>query len=193
MPTTSQDPERLSADQRRRAVALVVTLTANTRLVPQRYERYLLDCFEQGEMTLGEVSALLDASVYQLVYHSHATRRPTEVDLQGLLAWSRHYNAEHGITGLLLYSDGRYVQLLEGPEAAVSDLYAHIQRDARHDQVVMVSAGPGPRRFAEWDMDFGLVAPAELDETLHALGTPALDSRPVLEDPRLRALLEAFT
>lgn len=193
MPTTPQDPERLSADQRRRAVALVATLTANTRLVPQRYERYLLDCFEQGEMTLDEVSALLDASVYQLIYHSHAPRRPTEVDLQRLLAWSRRYNAEHGITGLLLYSDGRYVQLLEGPEAAVSDLYAHIQRDARHEQVITVSAGPGPRRFAEWGMDFGLVAPAELDETLHALGAPALAFRPVLEDPRLRALLEAFT
>jgi len=44
-----------------------------------------------------------------------------------LLESSRRYNADHHITGLLLYSAGRYVQVLGGPEAAVRMLYDRIQ------------------------------------------------------------------
>ena len=101
----------LSADQRRQAVALVVRLTANTPLMPQRYEQ-LLRRFEQGELTVDEVEALMEATTYQLLYHSQCTVLPTEAESQALLDWSRAYNLSHQLTGLLLYSEGRYVQLL---------------------------------------------------------------------------------
>jgi hypothetical protein len=177
--------------QRRRAVTLVVALTANTLLQPQRYERRLLTRFEQGEVTLDEMDALLAASVHQVFYHSRATGRPTQAELDSLLAASQRHNAAQDITGLLLYSQGRYVQVLEGPQAAVEGLYAAIQRDARHAQVETVSRGPGPRRFAEWSMDFGYVTPQQLEQALIAVQVPG--AAPVITDPRLQALVQTFT
>jgi Sensors of blue-light using FAD len=181
----------LTPAQRRRAVALVVSLTANTPLAPQRYERQLLARFEQGEITLDQMDALLVSSVHQVLYHSRTVGRPTPAELAALLAWAQPYNAAHGITGLLLYSDGRYVQLLEGPEAAVEDLYARIRRDPRHAEVETVSRGPGLRRFAAWTMDSGYVTPRELEEAVLAVqGGPV--AAPLVTGPRLQALLQAF-
>jgi Sensors of blue-light using FAD len=178
--------------QRRKAVALVVALTANTHLEPQRYERQLLDQFEQGTLTLDEMTELLDARVYQVLYHSYATASYTEAELQKLLEWSHTSNAEQGITGLLLYSAGRFVQVLEGDEAFVSDLYARIQRDSRHIRVETVHAGLAARQFTGWSMAFGRVSPPILEATVAALqgkqAPPAL-----IVDPLLQKLLRAFT
>jgi hypothetical protein len=56
-------------------------------------------------------------------------------------------------TGLLCYCDGYFVQLLEGPETAVLELYALIQCDPRHEQVETLHDEAGPTRwFADWRM-----------------------------------------
>ena len=186
-------PSSFTQAQRRRAVALAVALTRGTQLEPSPYERQLLTRFEAGELTLDEVTDLLEQRVYQLLYHSRATAPLGEAELLQLLTWSRTYNAAHGITGLLLYSEGYFVQVLEGEEAAVTDVYAHIQRDPRHAQVRTVRQGPGPRRFAEWSMGFGLVAPPALAQTLQAIEHPEWPFRvPEVSDQHLLALLEAF-
>jgi hypothetical protein len=186
------DSPHLQEAARRRAVAAAIALTANTPLAPKRYERQLLARFQMGELTIDEVLALLDNSPYHVLYRSRATQAPTEADLQALLEWSRTYNAQHQITGLLLYSDGQFVQLFEGPEAVVRPLFARIQADPRHTQVVTVSEGPGPQRwFADWHMAFGHVAAPELHQTLQAMEsqTPPML---LIEDPHLQTLLHAF-
>ena len=177
---------------RRRAVAWAVALTAGTSLAPRRYERYLLDRYQGGVLTIDEVIELLEASVYQVLYRSRATRPLGEAQLQELLEYSRAYNARYQITGLLLYSDGRFVQVLEGDEAPVRALFARIQQDSRHTQVVTLREGPGPqRRFADWQMAFGHVAAPALDQVLGAVNRPAPE--PVaIDDPHLQALLKAF-
>ncbi|MFD1470449.1 BLUF domain-containing protein [Hymenobacter caeli] len=183
------DPHQDEAT-RRRAVAWVVALTAGTVLAPRHYERELLRSYRHGGITINEMSDLLDASTYQLLYSSQATPPPTETQLQELLHRARDYNARHQITGLLLYSDGRFVQVLEGPEAQLRALYARIQLDPRHAQVLTLGHGPGPRRrFAEFSMAFGHVGPAALDEALDAV---AARGPLVLADPRLQILLEIF-
>jgi hypothetical protein len=177
---------------RRRAVAAAVALTANTPLAPKRYERQLLARYQAGELTIDEVIERLDASSYHILYRSKASQTPTEADLQALLEEARTYNAQYGVTGLLLYSDGRYVQLFEGPEEVVRSLYARIQADPRHTQVVTVSDGPGPQRwFADWNMAFGYVEAQELHYVLGAVetNTPPLM---LIEDPHLQTLLHAF-
>ena len=78
-------PSFQTPEQRRKAVALVVALTANTRLAPERYDRHLPDRFERGELTLDGMEALLDARVHQVLYHRHATASCSEADLQDLL------------------------------------------------------------------------------------------------------------
>lgn len=85
------------------------------------------------------------------------------------------------------------MQVLEGPEADVRALYARIQHDPRHAQVVTVSEGPGPqRRFAEWRMGFGHLATAAVDQVLDTVQTQKPVHGRTVDDPHLQALVEAF-
>ncbi len=186
------DSPQLQAAARRRAVAAAIALTANTPLAPKRYERQLLARYQAGTLTIDEVLARLDTSIYHVLYHSRATSVPTETDLLALLDWSHTYNAQQQLTGLLLYSDGQFVQLLEGPEAAVRDLYRRIQQDTRHTQVVTLSDGPGPQRwFTEWSMAFGQVKAPELQQVLGCVATPCLVLA-ASSNPQVQTLLQAF-
>ncbi|TDN40134.1 BLUF domain-containing protein [Hymenobacter sp. UV11] len=182
-----------SQTERSRIVARAVAVTANTALAPQRYERQLLDRYQRGELTIDQVISLLDASTYQVLYHSVAAQPFDEAQLQALLERSRNFNGRHSITGILLYSDGRFVQLLEGDEQQVRQLYARIQQDPRHTQVVTVSEGPGPaRRFADWSMGFGRVAGLEVAEALDLVVSQETLPAPEVAEPYLLALLQAF-
>jgi Sensors of blue-light using FAD len=63
------------------------------------------------------------------------------------------YNGKHDITGLLIYSQGTFMQILEGPESAVNALYEDICVDPRHDQVTLITrAMISIRKYAEWSM-----------------------------------------
>ncbi len=177
---------------RQRAVAWALAVSANTPLAPKRYERHLLNRYQQGELTLDEVSQLLDEGVYHILYRSQATYFPSEAQLQDLLEWSRTYNAEHNITGLLLYSDGRFMQLIEGTEKTIHTLFDKIQQDLRHQHVVTLSEGPGAHRwFADWQMAFGYLEPIELNQTLGVVETGQLPLLP-FSDPHVQTLVEAF-
>jgi Sensors of blue-light using FAD len=169
-------------------------MTANTRLAPQRYERQLLARYQQGELTIDQVMELLDTSVYQVLYRSRATGPFGAEALRQLLEAARRFNVEHRISGLLFYSAGHFVQVLEEPEEAVRDLYAAIQQDARHTQVVTVNAGLiAERHFAGWSMAFGHAAPSDLDRVLVAVqGSRPVVPGPPIVDPNLLALLRAF-
>jgi hypothetical protein len=182
--------DSLTEEQRRKAVAVAIALTANTPLAPQRYERDLLTRYQGGELTLDDVEALLATSVYHVAYRSHTEQFPTQALLHNLLEQSQAYNEAHGLTGVLLYSAGQFVQVLEGGEEEVRAVYARIQHDLRHTDVLTLSEGPGPkRRFADWRMAFTAVDSAELDATLGAVAQQRPPHLPV-EDPHLRALLE---
>jgi hypothetical protein len=65
------------------------------------------------------------------VYVSTATRDLRDEELGALLDVSRRDNAARGITGALAYHDRVFIQVLEGPEAAVEALLATIARDPR--------------------------------------------------------------
>ena len=66
-----------------------------------------------------------------LIYSSVATRSLDDDDLAGLLAQSRRANAENDITGVLLFRNGYFLQLLEGPDQAVRAKMATIKHDGR--------------------------------------------------------------
>jgi hypothetical protein len=102
---------------------------------------------------------------FSLVYVSRAAPSMTSQDLLDLGAASQTANDAAGITGLLLYSDGGFLQMLEGPRAAVESLYASIEHDTRHDEVTLVRAREQrDREFPGWSMAFGSVdgKPAEI-------------------------------
>ena len=76
-------------------------------------------------------------------------------DVRGILAVSRVNNARDGVTGGLLFSEGCFAQVLEGPLDAVESTFERIQCDARHCEVVVLQSGPITKRdFPDWSMAF---------------------------------------
>ena len=73
--------------------------------------------------------------------------------IETILAQSRSHNPECGITGILCYGGGIFLQAIEGGRMSVSELYGHIQRDARHKDVVLLHYEEiSERRFGGWTM-----------------------------------------
>lgn len=94
-------------------------------------------------------------AVFSVVYSSRATAPLDDGALRELLEQSRTSNAERDVTGMLLYRNGRFIQILEGPEQAVRDTMAKIERDPRHDHLrVLIDEFIDERNFAEWTMGF---------------------------------------
>ena len=79
----------------------------------------------------------------------------SDKDLLYLLEQSRARNERHGITGMLLYKNGHFMQVLEGDEADVMQVFADIERDKRHKNVdVLRTEYIQHRNFPDWTMGF---------------------------------------
>ena len=91
----------------------------------------------------------------QLLYVSNTVDELGLSDLDKVLTASRRNNAMMGITGLLLFIDGGFLQILEGEERAVRELYTRIAGDPRHrnTRLMLDREVPG-RAFPEWSMGF---------------------------------------
>jgi hypothetical protein len=90
-----------------------------------------------------------------LIYASRAVARFDTDALTALLEQSRARNGSLDVTGLLLFAQGSFLQVLEGPDAAVDEVYASIERDERHAGVRLLCREPiGERRFPDWTMGF---------------------------------------
>ena len=73
--------------------------------------------------------------------------------IESILSQSREHNPASGITGILCYGGGIFLQAIEGGRAQVSELFGHIQRDARHKDVVLLQFEEIlERRFGGWSM-----------------------------------------
>ncbi len=91
----------------------------------------------------------------QLCYASVEVRAFDEPALQALLKKARANNARQDITGLLLYGQGRFVQLLEGEHDLIEVLYQKIVSDPRHQRVFEVyRQSVNTRDFPNWSMAF---------------------------------------
>ena len=88
----------------------------------------------------------------QLVYMSKPAARAS-AQLQDILRVSRERNRAAGITGTLISRADLFLQMLEGPRQAVSDTFARIAGDARHQEILLVQmADAGGRLFPTWEM-----------------------------------------
>jgi hypothetical protein len=94
-------------------------------------------------------------SVFQLLYASGGSRTITSEDINDILLKSRTNNAALGITGLLLFADNMFIQVLEGEEREVRDLASRIKRDPRHRNFMeLIELTSANRAFAQWQMGF---------------------------------------
>ena len=88
----------------------------------------------------------------RLLYASRAVDN-SPAAVEAILAQSRSHNTACGITGILCYGAGVFLQAIEGGRMAISELYGHIQKDARHKDVVLLHYEEiSERRFGGWTM-----------------------------------------
>lgn len=97
-------------------------------------------------------------SLYCFVYTSIASRKMSDDDLKILLKTIRKNNEIRHITGILLYLDPFFIQVLEGREAIVNNLFTRIKQDSRHNKVSLIYRKPIEERyFSDWTMGFSKI------------------------------------
>lgn len=103
--------------------------------------------------------------MYQLIYLSTATRLMEEKDLADLLEESRRNNLDHQITGLLLYLDGTFIQVIEGEEEKIRTLISNIIDDERNKDLQILNEDEiESRHFHGWSMGFLKIPVRELSK-----------------------------
>jgi hypothetical protein len=110
-----------------------------------------------------------------LIYVSSAVKLFSETELLDLLDKARSNNGALDITGMLLYRDGNFMQLLEGPEQVVTSLVQKIKRDPRHRGFqTLLQQTKDTREFGDWQMGFRNLNIAPVDEAGYSdfLNTP---------------------
>jgi len=131
-----------------------------------------------------------------LVYVSSATDLFSRSDLFALLERAREKNAGLGITGMLLYRDGNFMQALEGEEAAVEALHQTIAADPRHRGMITLLRGTHPeRQFPKWSMAFRDLADDEARSATgfsEFLNTPLTPGEFSADPSRAQRLMSSF-
>ncbi len=88
----------------------------------------------------------------RLIYASRAADASAQA-IEAILTQAREHNPATGITGVLCYGGGVFLQAIEGGRSQVSALFGHIQRDARHQDVELLHYEEiDERRFGGWTM-----------------------------------------
>jgi len=106
----------------------------------------------------------MDSDCFQLLYFSRAAANVGEAEIEGILATAELHNSKLGITGMLLHEHDHFLQLIEGEENAVINLYARIRVDPRHRDVAIVfTRKVKQREFENWSMGHSKLAENDSD------------------------------
>ena len=129
-----------------------------------------------------------------LIYNSAATVEMDERALISLLEKARVKNEARSVTGVLLFTEGCFLQVLEGPTESVRELAAVIEADPRHDRMTVIIDEPIRRRsFEGWTMGFARLPSDEIREIAGI--NDFFAERAILDqidEGRARKLLTAF-
>jgi hypothetical protein len=123
--------------------------------------------------------------LYNVVYCSQASAGVDDDDVNDILACARRANPEHGITGILVFGSGVFMQWLEGPRDTVSALMALLRKDKRHHNIILLSETEEARErlFPDWDME--RVSSEHIREVL-------VDAQGSVHDPQVARTLQVM-
>jgi len=97
-----------------------------------------------------------------IVYVSFSSEELSEAELQSLLKEVRSKNEQQQVTGLLLHNDGSFIQVIEGRQQTIRELFERIKKDSRHTNVVKLLEEPIKKRaFPDWSMGFRKISPEQ--------------------------------
>ena len=100
--------------------------------------------------------------MHAIAYVSSASWNLLDEQVERIVAEARRQNALNGITGVLLYCDGNFMQYLEGEESAVLQTFRRIRASESHYQVnELMNQSITRREFAGWTMGFSEPSPDE--------------------------------
>jgi len=89
------------------------------------------------------------------VYISSAVGRLADCDLKNIVGRSQHKNAIADLTGILLYEEGAFLQVLEGETADIDQLIGRLNEDNRHSNMIVLYRNMiAKRAFPDWAMGF---------------------------------------
>jgi hypothetical protein len=136
------------------------------------------------------------SQLFCIAYVSTASKLFDSAELREMLKESNKRNKEAGITGMLLYKDGQFMQVLEGPGEVVSETFSRISKDPRHHGIMVLLKGAVQElRFPGWSMafrDLNLPDHQDVPGFSEFLNTP-LTGKEFAGDPdRCEKLLLAF-
>jgi hypothetical protein len=101
-----------------------------------------------------EGGVMSEDGIFSVVYLSEGTRSFSEQDLQQILTKARETNSKLGISGMLLFKGGKFLQVLEGDREKVMTLFDQIAQDPRHNRVTLCSRAcprSGTFQTGRWD------------------------------------------
>lgn len=99
-----------------------------------------------------------------LTYMSFAAQEMSDAALQNIVSVSRDKNEKLDVTGMLLYLDKTFLQVLEGESEIIEALIRKIARDSRHHQITLIRKGRiEERMFSDWTMGFNYVSTDDLE------------------------------
>ena len=111
----------------------------------------------------------MENGIHQLMYASSARSSLTEDGLTQILSRAQVNNARNGITGILLHSDGNILQVIEGPKPSVDRLYAKIEQDTRHCNLLLLYRKDVEKRdFPRFKMGFRSASREQLERNFPA-------------------------
>ncbi|MBF0100967.1 MAG: EAL domain-containing protein [Desulfobacterales bacterium] len=93
--------------------------------------------------------------VYTLIYVSKASDSLSQDEIKKIITSSQNKNSELCITGFLVFNNGYFLQLLEGKQEFIEDLFKKIVVDSRHSDVkVILRTFNEQRLFNDWTMGY---------------------------------------
>lgn len=94
-----------------------------------------------------------DYPLFRLVYLSRPVNRFTDEDFDDIESKSVEANSARDVTGLLIVNEERVLQILEGREDAVRELYSKIEADPRHSIIKLLDPVEDDVRYLlTWNM-----------------------------------------
>ena len=103
--------------------------------------------------------------MHAIAYVSAASWNLLDEQIERIVSEARRLNALDGVTGVLLYCDGNFMQYLEGEEDAVIETFERIRASESHYQINELMNQPIlEREFADWSMGFSASSPEEFVE-----------------------------
>ena len=134
--------------------------------------------------------------LHSIAYFSRSNLEGDEVALKAqvmdILATAWRKNRQRNLTGALLFSDGCFAQVLEGPREALEEIFEAIECDTRHSDVTILHFHPvAERSFPGWSMAFAGEDEAVRARAIAAHALPTADAIPV--DARGKSFLDVLS